>query len=276
MNKITFVSPMTQSHIWVVVLFLTLLYIKRGEIIKTTENFTADTIYQYSRLANVDFNPGKAVITNTPEFRDFCVKINAYNYMPQFFPLTHLVKSIEEIKDTLPKIKTEKVVFKPNRGQNGDDVFIWNMNEINFDLLPKDKLEDSGFLIQEFIDTSNGIPDIVSSYHDLRIITHGDKISLCHVRQPTPGSLVGNSHKGASITEIDIDSIPEFILEFYNKVHSEIIKKYPHPMYSMDIGISKDGPQVIELNAHTAFPGDTFKCMDTFIDNLIYHLETIK
>src|SRR5680860_816760 len=248
---------------------------KDSEVIETKDNFKADVIYQYSKLANLDFDSGGAVITNTPAFREFCVKINAYNYMPQFFPVTFLTKSIEEIKEVLTRIKTEKVVLKPNRGKNGDDVFIFKLSEVDFNILPKDKLKDEGFLIQEFIDTSDGISGVVSSYHDLRIITHGDKISLCHVREPAPGSLIGNSHKGALITEIDIEAIPDFILKFYKKVHSEIIKKYSHPMYSMDIGIGKNGPKLIELNSHTAFPGETFKCMDRFIGNLIEHLETV-
>ena len=249
---------------------------KDGEIIKTNEEFKADVIYQFKKMANTDFDRSDVVITNTPEFKDFCIKINTYDYMPQFFPKTFLVKNLEEIKEALTKIKTEKVVLKPNRGSNGDDVYIWNIDEFDLNLIPNDKLEDQGFLVQEFIDTSFGIPGIATSYHDLRIITHGDKISLCHVRQPIPGTLVSNSHRGATITEIDIDSIPLFIFSFYKEVHAEIIKKYLKPLYSMDIGIGKDGPKLIELNSHTAFPGENFKCMDRFIDNLIDHLETIK
>lgn len=249
---------------------------KDGEIIKTNEEFKADVIYQFKKMANTDFNRSNVVITNTPEFKDFCLKKNTYDYMPQFFPKTFFTKSLDQIKEALTKIKTEKVVLKPNAGSNGDDVYIWDIDEVDLNLIPKDKLEDQGFLVQEFIDTSLGIPGIATSYHDFRIITHGDKISLCHVRQPIPGTLVSNSHKGASITEIDIDSIPLFILNFYKEVHAEIIKKYPSPLYSMDIGIGKDGPKLIELNSHTAFPGENFKCMNRFIDNLIDHLETIK
>lgn len=249
---------------------------KNGEITPTTDTFKAEVIYQYGKLAPLDFDPSPAVITNTSAFKDFCGKINTYNYMPQFFPNTFLAKTKKEIQEIIPKIKTDKIVLKPNRGQNGDDVYIFNKSEINLDILPIEKLEERSFLVQEFIDTSAGIEGIVPSYHDLRIITHGNKISLCHVRQPAQGSLVGNSHKGASITEIEIDLIPPFILDFYKAVHQEIIKKYPLPLYSMDIGVGKDGPKLIELNSHTAFPGDNFKCMDRFINNLIEHLETIK
>ena len=200
---------------------------------------------------------------------------NTYNYMPKFFPKTYLALNKKELLQSIKKIKTDKVVLKPNRGKNGEGVYIFDKANFNINLISKEKLYDNGFLIQEFIDTSTGIPNIVNSYHDLRIITHGDRISLCHVRQPQKGSLVSNSHQGASITEIDINSIPKFILDFYYKVHKKITKKYPHPLYSMDIGIDKSGPKLIELNSHTAFPGENFKCMDRFIDNLIYHLETI-
>ncbi len=248
-----------------------------GKIIKTGESFKADVIYQYNKMVEVGFECSPAIITNTPEFRNLCgPKINTYRYMPQFFMPTYIAFSEEELVDAIAKITTTKVVLKPNSGQNGDDVFIFNKNEVDLSVIPKDKLKEKGFLAQEFIDTSRGIPNIINSYHDLRIITHGDNISLCHVRQPAEGSLLGNSHKGALITEIDIEDIPEVILSFYKQVHSEIIKKYPKPLYSMDIGLGIDGPKLIELNGHTAFPGKGFKCMDRFITNLITHLETIK
>jgi len=250
---------------------------KSNKIIMTTDIFKADVIYQYNKMVPLSFSAEKILITNTPEFRNFCSpKINTYNYMPEFFPKTYLALNKKELLKSIGKIKTKKVVLKPNKGSNGDHVYIFDKNNINIDLIPEEKLYDFGFLIQEFIDTSTGIPTIASSYHDLRIITHGSRISLCHIRQPQKGSLVSNSHKGALITEINIDSIPKFILDFYHKVHNKIIKKYPYPLYSMDIGIDKDGPKLIELNSHTAFPGDNFKCMNRFINNLIYHLETIE
>ncbi|HTH92934.1 MAG TPA: hypothetical protein VL576_00415 [Candidatus Paceibacterota bacterium] len=256
--------------------FINVARYENGEITKTEESFNADVIYQYNKMVNIGFDPGSAVITNTPEFRNLCSpKINTYNYMPQFFMKSYLTFSEGELKEAIEKITTSKVVLKPNNGQNGDDVFIFNKDEVDLSVIPEDKLKERGFLVQEFIDTSGGIPGVAKSYHDLRIITHGDRISLCHVRQAPEGSMVSNSHKGASITEIDIDAIPEDILNFYKQVHTEITKQFPKPLYSMDIGVGKDGPKLIELNSHTAFPGEDFKCMDRFIDNLIYHLETI-
>lgn len=256
--------------------FANVAYYNNGEIVKTQESFTASVIYQYNKMVSLGFDSGSAVITNTPEFRNICSpKINTYNYMSHFFMKSYLAFSEEELKNGVEKITTSKVVLKPNNGQNGDGVFIFNKDEVDFSVIPQDKLQEKGFLVQEFIDTSAGIPGLVDSYHDLRIITHGDNISLCHVRQPPTGSLIGNSHRGASITEIDIDNIPENILSFYKDVHTEITKQFPKPLYSMDIGVGLGGPKLIELNGHTAFPGEDFKCMDRFIDNLIYHLETI-
>ncbi|MDA3836478.1 MAG: hypothetical protein PF542_02545 [Nanoarchaeota archaeon] len=249
---------------------------KNNKIIRTKEKFKADVIYQYSSIAPIGLKTKPAIMTNSSEFREFCIKINAYNYMPQFFPRTFLVKTKKEMTEAIKKIATDKVVLKPNYGKNGEDVNIFEKSRINLNLIPLNKLHSGGFLVQEFIDTSKGIPKIAKSHHDLRIITHGNKISLCHIRQPQTGSLIGNSHKGASIKEIQIDKIPKFILNFYKEVHKKIIKKYPNPLYSMDLGVGDDGPKLIELNSHTAFPGDNFKCMNIFIDNLIEHLENIK
>jgi hypothetical protein len=65
--------------------FLNVAVYKEGEILKTNENFKADVIYQFKKMADTDFDRSEVVITNTPEFKDFCVKINTYDYMPQFF-----------------------------------------------------------------------------------------------------------------------------------------------------------------------------------------------
>ena len=249
---------------------------KDGGLVEAEENFVAEVIYQFNRMVPIGFSVKPAVIRNTSEFKELCnSKIETYKYLKEFFPKTFIAFSKEEILSLLKEIETDKIVLKPNRGKEGDDVLIFSKSEINLDLVKEEKLHKDGFLVQEFIDTSAGIPNIATSYHDLRIITFGDKISLCHVRQPQDGSLISNYHKGASKTEIPIDSIPEFILSFYKKVHSKIIKKYPNPMYSMDIGIGKDGPRLIELNSHTAFPGKDFKCLNLFINNLIEYLESL-
>lgn len=243
--------------------------------VETGENFKADIIYNFSKLAGPDFNAGKAVVVNSAAFREFCVKINAYSYLQEFFPKTYLAYSFKEVNKYLEKIETNKVVLKPNKGKAGKDVFIFDIDKVDLSLLPSTILRDEGFLVQEFIDTSCGIKDIASSYHDFRIVTHGEKISMCHVRQPRPGSLISNSHQGASVTEVNLDSIPDSILNFYHQVHSRIRQKYPCSMYSMDIGMTTKGPLLIELNAQPSFPKENFKCLDSYICNLIEYLETV-
>lgn len=247
-----------------------------GKIVGSNEDFTADVIYQFSTLTEPGFNPSPAVITNTPDFRKFCIsKIVSYEYMPQFYPTTFLVFNIENALSKVATINSDKVVLKPNKGEGGEGVTIVERGDFNCNLLNVKTLEKHGYIIQEFIDTSIGIPNIATTVHDLRITTHGEKISLCLIREPKRGSLVSNVHQGGTATEVDIDKIPDFIMDFYCKVHKEITKIHPRPLYNMDMGVGKNGPKLIELNSNTAFPDASFKCMDRFIDNLIEHLETI-
>lgn len=248
---------------------------KKGNPIETRERFKTDVIYQFNNLVK-NFYSKDVSIVNTPKFKEFCnSKITTYKYLKEFFPETYIAFNKKDLLSLAKKIKTTKIVLKPNRGKEGDNVFVFSKSKIKIDLIPDKILKKGGFIIQEFIDTSRGIDGITKAHHDLRIITIGNKISLCHIRQPQDGSLISNAHLGASITEIDIDKIPEFILDFYKKVHKKIIKKYPMPMYSMDIGVGKNGPRLIELNGSTAFPRKNFKCLDLFIDNLINYLETV-
>ncbi len=194
--------------------------------------------------------------------------------MPEFSPLTFFVSNENEYRAALQKIPTEQFAWKPNRGMNGIGVRILEKKFFTLDREMREALPE-GVVIQEFIDTQKGIPGICNSYHDLRIVTINEEKVLSHVRIPSNGSLVSNYHQGADITEVQINSLPKSILDFYERVHAKVLERFPHPMYSMDIGMSPSGPRLFELNGHTAFPWPHFKSLNTFVENLVLHLENL-
>ncbi|MCR4328175.1 MAG: hypothetical protein NUV53_01525 [Patescibacteria group bacterium] len=255
-----------------------------GAISPTPTQITANTIYNLGNIPQENFKTLHARITNTPVFKKFCAsKWDMYHYMPEFFPITIFVTTEAEFRSAVKHIPTERVVFKPNKGTNGVGVHILEKNELYLnDEMRMDIAK--GALVQEFIDTKNGIPSICESYHDVKIVTINGIIVLTHVRIPEPGSLIASYQRGATIRELSTHTLPQEILSLYTTVHKKITARFPNPMYSMDIGIGsssrkKSGlptrPLLFEMNGHTTFPWDEFECRDLFIENLVAHIENV-
>jgi glutathione synthase/RimK-type ligase-like ATP-grasp enzyme len=243
----------------------------------TAEPIRADVIYNLGNIPGDNF-PGdnsRARITNTPVFRTFCAsKFAVYKYLHEFFPKTILVAREEDFYDALEKLPGDYVVFKPNTGTNGRGVKVLKKDEAMLDDEMRTIIaEPSGALLQEFIDTSKGIPGICATHHDLRIATVNNVIALTHVRTPEPGSLIANYAQGATIHELTAADIPQKIIAFYEKIYAKIAERFSDPMYTMDIGIGANGnPLLFEINGTTAFPWPEFESKDFFIENLVEHL----
>jgi glutathione synthase/RimK-type ligase-like ATP-grasp enzyme len=256
-----------------------------GIEIDAIELIRADVIYNLGNIPGDDF-PGNdmtspnathpcARITNTPAFRTFCAsKFAAYEYLHAFFPKTILITREEDFYGALEKLSGDRFVFKPNTGTNGRGVKVLKKDEVVFDKEMRAIIaEPGGALLQEFVDTSRGIPSICAAHHDLRLATVNNVIALTHVRTPEPGNLIANYAQGATIHELTAADIPKKVLMFYKKVHAKIIEQFSNPMYTMDIGVGADGkPYLFEINGTTAFPWPEFEGKDFFIENLAEHL----
>jgi len=127
------------------------------------------------------------------------------------------------------------------------------------------------YCLQEFIDTSKGIPGIVRGYHDLRIIIVDGEIVLCHVRTPKEGSLLANVAQGGSIREVPLEIIPSNILRRVADTQAHIDQRFDFPLYSIDFGIQNAIPFVFELNDQIGFPSEEMR-HELFITNLIHSL----
>ncbi len=248
---------------------------RAGEMVATGKEVTADIVYNLGSIPDEHFKTKKAKITNTPEFKNFCLSKSATaGYLSEFSPETFFVSNEKDFWSALNAIKTNTVVFKPDKGTNGEGVKIFKKNEAALDEGMRTNLE-AGAVLQEYVDTSAGIPGIASAHHDARLVTINERIVLIHVRIPAVGSLVANYAQGATIRELSEELLPEAVLSFYRRVHARVKERFPNPMYSMDMGLSPRGPQLFELNGHTAFPWPDFQCRNLFIQNLVAHLESM-
>lgn len=190
-----------------------------------------------------------ARLLNDPEMDEICVnKWKTYEMFTEHCPFTAIIQSQKELHDALEAIQTELVVAKPLDGEEGHGVFIEPASAITA------KIQTFPYLLQEFIDTSGGIPGIVEGTHDLRIICIGSEIVLCFVRTPPPGKLLANVAQGGRKIEIQIQDIPKEALLLHSEVES-VFSRFKRRVYSIDCGRSKDGTwKIIELNSK---PGAT-------------------
>ncbi|MEK7507566.1 MAG: ATP-grasp domain-containing protein [Patescibacteria group bacterium] len=245
-----------------------------GAIMPSTKQITADVIYNLGNIPDEDVKTLRAGITNTPAFKNFCAsKWDTYQYLQEFSPQTIPVATEKEFVSATERIKTNTIVFKPNTGTNGIGVRIFEKDNMPFDEEIKSDIR-KGAILQEFVDTKNGIAHVCDSYHDLRIVTINETIALTHVRTPETGSRIASYQQGATIRELALSMLPKEIISFYSEVHKKIIARFPKSMYSMDIGMGPNGPRLFELNGHTAFPWPDFECKTFFIENLVAHIES--
>ena len=244
----------------------------KGKIIPAEKTFTADKIYQFRKMADVgqDFAPAK--IMNTPEFRGTMGnKFTQHEYLVEFFPTTKLFHTIPEMNTYIRKSKKAYVIVKPSSWQKGDGVLFWKKTKpVTAKDIDMDKLKKTGYLVQDFMDTSCGIKWVVTWTHDVKIINIGKKMFF-NLRTPYRDGVICTFD--SDYTEVPLRKIPKSIITFRNAVHKKIMKKYPKQIYSMDIGMTKEWPQLIELNTHTAFPYIHFDYAMDFIQSFIKHLE---
>ena len=240
----------------------------------------ADVIYNLGNIPDETFDIANARISNTPAFkRFFASKFEVYKLLPEFFPKTIFIDRGADFLKALENISTDRAVLKPNTGTGGVGVRIFDVaapalnEEIGEEI---GKTVANGALLQEFIDTKNGIAGICDSYHDLRLAVVNDTIALTHIRVPEPGSLIANYQQGATIKELSRNDLPKEVIALHAKVHSRIAGRFPNPMYAMDLGIDATGaPLLFEINGTTAFPWPEFESKDFFIEQLALHLENL-
>ena len=195
----------------------------------------------------------------------------AYQVIGEYMPKTFLVESETEIPSVVAKINTDKIVLKPFNGLKGLGVFIGRKDDaIGFKFPEK----FPRYIAQEFVDTSNGIPNVTPGLHDLRVAIVNSKPVWCHVRVPMEGTFLANAAQGGNLTEVDYNKVPESVKQVVAEVSTVFNRDYDNPIYSLDFGIDKNGtPLIFEINDQLGFPKWEMENRDTFLTGLISNFE---
>ncbi|MEP7162221.1 MAG: ATP-grasp domain-containing protein [Candidatus Moraniibacteriota bacterium] len=224
----------------------TLTYNGTGWVVR--KNIVPNFIYDRSKPSLIS-HPSKVLLArefpllNDPGFTlSAGSKLQVSRLIPEFSKPYTLVNSRDELKKTLGEIISSKVVVKNDRGSGGESVVIAEREkllqlDITFPLL-----------VQEFVDSSHGIPGITKSYHDLRLVFINDKLIYSYIREPKKGSLLANVAQGGSMTIIEPSRLPETLTPAIVAVQ-KAFSKYPEKEYTIDFIFDEDGrPWILEMN----------------------------
>jgi glutathione synthase/RimK-type ligase-like ATP-grasp enzyme len=207
-------------------------------------NIVPDLILDKARNSDESLNYKKKISRKFKLINDLELNLILNNKEKQtklfskFMPKTFLPKNLEEIKKIKSQL-TGKVVVKPIRGSGGEGI----------EIIPVQKLNRTGKIVQEFIETSGGIKGV--KRHDLRLIIINGEIVIPIVRHSE--GLFCNVNKGAKIKFLDVKEIPKEIIEMSSKIDKRFSKFVPR-FYSIDFFVSSTGKAyLIELNLSPGF-----------------------
>jgi glutathione synthase/RimK-type ligase-like ATP-grasp enzyme len=156
----------------------------------------------------------------------------------------YLIDSNVALKQALGKIKTNKFVLKPLTESGGKDVYILNkktdLKHISF---------KKRYILQEFIDSSLGVPGISSGLHDLRLVFVNNKLIYSYIRKPQKGSFLANLSQGGSLVIIPSKKLPQSLFPIVKYVQQTFATFNPK-IYSIDFMFDKKKrPWIVELNS---------------------------
>ncbi len=219
--------------------------------------------YEGSMRLDVLFNKGNFIadasarVINDPELENLCTdKFLTYQSFSELCPWTTVVKNQQELAQCIAfaKEKHQKmIVAKPLDKEGGAGVFIGAPDEVAA------QVQSFPYLLQEFLDTSSGIPGIATGVHDLRMIGVAGQLVVAYIRQAKEGSWLANVSRGGSIREVPLEALPKEALEIYNAIDAKL-SKYKYRIFSVDLGRKNNGTwKLIELNSK---PGLSPMCQD--------------
>lgn len=218
---------------------------------KVVNDFGYDFIFDKTRLSKVNLRwkkyfEKKVGILNPVELERLCSdKWSTYKMFTKISPKTFLVHDLKQLKQKLKQIKSDKIVIKPRFGSSAIGLKIVNKNR-----LPK--YINKNTILQEFIDTSNGIKGYVKGVHDIRSIIINGKYIHSFIRVPRKG-LVSNLSRGGRIKFLTKKKTPKKLINFVMKNIDKKLGELKPRFYTIDCVYVDDKIKLIEMNSKPGF-----------------------
>ncbi|TXG77166.1 hypothetical protein E6Q11_03295 [Candidatus Dojkabacteria bacterium] len=209
----------------------------RPDLIEDRTNFSEENQAKKNRLAKL------FPLFNDPEFTKVAnSKYETSLLFPQYFKPYHRINSKDALLQTLETIKGDSVVIKPEFGSGGKGVIIDTPTNIQRLAL------DYPLMLQEFIDSSHGIPGITPGYHDLRLVFINEELIYSYIRIPKEGSLLANVAQGGTMEIIEPHQLPATLDPIIHDVQ-KVFTRFPRKTYTIDVLFDETAqPWIVELN----------------------------
>lgn len=254
-------------------------YLENGKILPFNSSIQVDMIWNRddkNTIPRIDDCP----IINHPDLDEICVdKFKTFELFPDLSAKTALIHSFKEYKNLISTWKldtNELIVLKKNFQTEGRGIYIKKIQDINESLY-----EDwSDILVQEFIDSSIGIPKITSGLHDLRVTVVNGRPINAFVRVPKDGSLLANVAQGGSGRSIELNELPDEALAIVEQILRKL-NIYNPALFAIDLMHSKKGYRLVELNSrpgvqHRKWSSTYLRFNHALIEMLVMTLHPVK
>lgn len=183
---------------------------------------------------------------NTPAFRRLANDKHAsYEYLERFHPMSRLVYTDDELMEAIDAIPGEHVAIKTLYGNSGTGVYVG----LKSTFTRAEFGHEFPLQVQQFVDTSLGIPGITSGHHDFRVIIVNGEAIIATLRTPPVGGLKSNIGYGGETRLIDIEDVPLELRALCHDVDRALEELGAERFYSADFGHTDAGWVLFEINA---------------------------
>jgi glutathione synthase/RimK-type ligase-like ATP-grasp enzyme len=212
-------------------------------------NIKPDLIYDKTRLSTETQHFKKELnrvfpIVNDLEFTTILDnKLTTSLLFSRFCKKHYPIKNQSDLKKALSEIRSDLVVFKTTTGSGGEDIRIIEKSKAKkIKIIPD-------LIAQEFIDSSKGIPGLVKSTHDLRLVFINNKLIYAYLRVPKKGSYLANISQGGSMISLENSQLPRSLQPIIEKIQETFSVFHPK-VYTIDLMFDeKRRPWIVELNS---------------------------
>ena len=213
---------------------------------------------------HIDFNDGLINFFNNHDFARLGRNKYTQAIMAEdFVPVTQLVCSKDDYAAVLDKIKTEEIVAKPLGKNGGDGVVCYDRDKLSDN-------QDFPVIMQEFVESNDGIEGMVKGRHDIRLYIVDGEVAMCSIRQPVEGGWLSNTHKGGTIHFYPLEEINKELLSFAQPI-IEKFNKLGGKWYSVDFMHGNGRWYMVEMNDRPGVPAlfqDTNGAIKSFYEKL--------
>ncbi len=209
--------------------------------VRHEEEIELDLIYDKGYFVGDE----RSKLLNDAELNRICTDKRATIEMfPELSPKTVEVKDYADLTAALNDWPSAMAVAKPVDGAEAKGVVIGSPADI---LAAKHEFP---LLLQQYVDTSGGIPGIIDGVGDLRTILVDGEIALTYARSAKPGTLISNVSKGGKEIEVLPERRPADAMAIVMQVDKAFAPMSKHRVFCVDLGRDHDGRwYIIELNS---------------------------